>query len=62
MKYRDVTRATDGDSFELQITAPGEINAFPGKTLAVVLENDSMQMTGYASHADYMQDRTRSRS
>ncbi len=57
VEYRDVTRATDGSSFELQITTPGEINAFPGKTLALVLEDDSMQMTGYASHADYMQEK-----
>lgn len=56
VSYRDITRATDGASFELQITTPGEINAFPGKTLAVVCEDDSMQMTGYASHADYMQE------
>ncbi|MEO5722688.1 MAG: hypothetical protein ABIR71_14655 [Chthoniobacterales bacterium] len=57
VKYRDITRASDGASFELQITAPGEINAFPGKTLAVVLEDDSMRVTSYVSHADYMQER-----
>ncbi len=56
VSYRDVTRATDGASFELQITAPGEINAFPGKTVAVALEKDSMEMTTYLSHADYMQE------
>ena len=55
--YRDITRATDGAAFELQITASGAINAFPGKTLAVVLENGSMQMTGYRSHGDYMQEK-----
>lgn len=53
--YRDVTRATDGQDFELQITARGEINGFPGKTLAVHCEGGSMKITGYASHADYMQ-------
>ena len=53
--YRDVTRATDGTSFELQITARGEVNAFPAKTLAVEVDGDSMKITSYASHRDYMQ-------
>jgi hypothetical protein len=57
LPYRDVTRATDGTSFELQITARGEVNAFPGKTLAVSVERETMKMTGYLSHADYMQER-----
>ena len=56
VKYRDITRATDGNAFELQITTPGEINAFPGKTLGVLCEKGSMRITTYASHADYMQD------
>jgi hypothetical protein len=55
--YRDVTRATDGSIFELQITAAGKVNAFDGKTLAVSLEDDSMEMTGYLSHADYMEEK-----
>lgn len=55
--YRDVTRATDGSLFELQITARGEVNAFSGKTLAVSCEGGSMTVTGYRSHADYMQER-----
>lgn len=55
--YRDVTRATDDGSFELQITASGEVNAFPGKTLALMVEDDTMDMTGYLSHADYMQEK-----
>lgn len=53
--YRDITRATDGASFELQITAPGEVNAFPGKFLGLVLAGESMEMTFYPSHAAYMQ-------
>ncbi|MFN2475660.1 MAG: hypothetical protein ABR526_04880 [Chthoniobacterales bacterium] len=53
--YRDVTRATDGSDFELQITASGQVNAFPGKTLGLHCESDTMKMTGYASHAAYMQ-------
>jgi len=53
--YRDVTRGTDGSSFELQITAPGKVNGFPGKTLGVTCESDEMEMTTYASHAAYMQ-------
>lgn len=55
--YRDVTRATDGESFELQITARGEVNAFPGKTLAVTVDGETMKMVGYLSHTDYMQER-----
>ncbi|HEX8280654.1 MAG TPA: hypothetical protein VF551_04705, partial [Chthoniobacterales bacterium] len=55
--YRDVTRATDGSSFELQITAAREVNAFGGKTLAVECEGDSMRMTGYLSHDDFMRER-----
>jgi hypothetical protein len=54
--YRDVTRATDGSAFELQITSAGKLNAFPGKTLAIDCDGDTMKMTGYASHADYMQN------
>jgi len=57
LKFRDVTRATDGSSFELLITTLGEENAFPGKTLSVVLEKDSMKITTYVSHDDYMQDK-----
>lgn len=53
--YRDVTRATDNSDFELQITTPGALNAFPGKTLGIHCEGDTMKMTAYASHAAYMQ-------
>ncbi len=53
--YRDITDAGDGSTFELQITTRGEINAFPGKTLVLVCGDDSMEMTGFASHADYTQ-------
>ena len=57
VNYRDVTRVTDGEAFELEITTPGEINAFPGKTLAVQFEEGSMTISSYASHADFMQER-----
>jgi hypothetical protein len=53
--YRDVTRASDGSDFELQITSAGKVNAFPGKTLGLHCEGDTMKMTGYASHTDFMQ-------
>src|SRR3954469_2065605 len=52
--YRDVTRDSDDDAYELRITAPGEINAFAGKTLILKLDEDEMQMTGYASHDAYV--------
>ncbi len=55
LPYRDVTRATDGATFELQITARGTANGFGGNTLGVECDGDSMKITAYASHADYMQ-------
>lgn len=55
LSYRDVTRVTDGSTFELQITARGDVAAFGGKTLGVSCEDDSMKITAYASHAAYMQ-------
>ena len=55
-KYRDVTRATDDNAFELQITG-GRISAFGGSTLGLVCEKDSMEMTVYASHGDYMEEK-----
>jgi hypothetical protein len=53
--YQDVTNVSDGESFELEITTPGKINFFAGKTLHLTFENDEMQMTGYKSHAEFMQ-------
>jgi hypothetical protein len=57
VSYRDVTHATNGEDFELLITAAGKVNAFPGKTLGLHCESDSIEMTGYASHADYMEEK-----
>ena len=56
VSYRDVTRDSEDETYELQITARGEINAFPGKTLVISCEKDSMEMTGYASHDAYVHD------
>ena len=53
--FRDVTRVSDGESYELEITTRGEINGFPGKTLHLTFDKDAMQMTGYKSHAEFMQ-------
>ena len=55
LPYRDITRATDGSTFELQINARGPANGFGGNTLGVECDGDSMKITAYASHADYMQ-------
>ena len=55
LPYRDVTRATDGSTFELQINSRGPANGFGGNTLGVECEGDSMKVTAYASHAAYMQ-------
>ena len=56
LPYKDVTRATDGSAFELQITARDAVEPFGGNTLAVECDGDSMKITAYASHAEYMQD------
>jgi hypothetical protein len=55
LPYKDVTRATDGTMFELQITSGKAAGPFGGNTLGVECEDDSMKITAYASHADYMQ-------
>ena len=55
LPYRDITRATDGSTFELQITAKAAANGFGGNTLGVECDGESMKITAYASHADYMQ-------
>jgi endonuclease YncB( thermonuclease family) len=55
LPYRDVTRATDGSTFELQISAKAAVNGFGGNTLGVECDGDSMKITAYASHAAYMQ-------
>ena len=57
--FSDVTPAGNGRRFELRITAPGEVNAFPGKSLMVTCEGNSMEMIGYRSHVDLMQERNR---
>lgn len=56
LPYRDITRATDGSLFELQINARGAANGFGGNTLGVECEGDSMKITAYESHAAYMQE------
>lgn len=55
--YRDLTRATDGSIFELQITASDRVNAFDGKFLFVSCEGERMRITSYASHAELAQER-----
>jgi hypothetical protein len=57
VRYRDITRATDGKMFQIQITAKGKVNAFPGKFLLINCESDEMKMSGFASGADMQQDR-----
>jgi hypothetical protein len=55
--YRDLTRATDGATFILQITASGSVNAFAEKFLGIAISDDSMTITGYPSHAACREDR-----
>lgn len=52
--YRDLTRATDGSALNCRAPHRVKVNAFRGKSLAVQGDGGTMQMTGYASHADYM--------
>ena len=56
LPYRDITRATDGSMFELQINAKSAANGFGGNTLGVECDGDSMKIRAYASHAAYMQE------
>ena len=53
--YHDITRATDGETFHLQITAAGHVNAFNGKFLEVSCTGEKMRIVSYASGADLMQ-------
>ncbi|MDQ6809104.1 MAG: hypothetical protein M3Z64_06720 [Verrucomicrobiota bacterium] len=55
--YRDLTRATDGKSFMLQITAAGEVNFFSEKYLSIECGDDEMRMIGYKSLADLQRDK-----
>jgi hypothetical protein len=54
--YRDVTRGTDGSSFELQLNASKPVNGFGGNTLALELDGETLKITAFRSHAGYMQD------
>jgi hypothetical protein len=49
--YRDVTKATDGNYFLLEVTAKGKVNYF-SKYLNLVIEGDEMKMTLYNSYQD----------
>jgi hypothetical protein len=51
VSYKNVTRATDGTYFEIQITSSGKINFFQ-KFLSLKIEGKQMTMTGYESYRD----------
>jgi hypothetical protein len=55
LPYRDITRATDGQTFQLQITAAGQVNGM-GKFLQVSCAGEKMHVVSYASGADLMHD------
>lgn len=56
--YRDITRATDGNLFALQIIANRAVNGFGGNFLSVRCQGKTeMKLRGFASHADLLQDR-----
>ena len=55
--YRDLTKATDGKIFNLEITAEGEVNAFAEKFLRLDCGDDEMRMTGFKSAADLLHDK-----
>ncbi len=54
--YRDITKVTDGNTFELHITDEGSVNGFSGKYLSVSCEGGQMKMTMFRTHADLFQD------
>jgi hypothetical protein len=49
--YRDVTKATDGNYFLLEVTTKGNINYF-SKYMSLVINADEMKMTLYNSYQD----------
>jgi hypothetical protein len=49
--YRDVTKATDGSYFLLEVTAKGNINYF-SKYMSLEISDDEMKMTLYNSYQD----------
>ena len=56
LSYRDITRATDGKMFHLQITSAGDANGFGGKFLALSCAGDQMRVVGYRTQADLLHD------
>lgn len=55
--YRDLTKATDGKMFDLEITAEGEVNFFSEKFLRLNCGDDEMRMTGFKSMGDLLHDK-----
>ncbi|MBD2771761.1 hypothetical protein [Iningainema tapete] len=51
LAYKNITKVTDGNYFEIQITSPGKINYF-SKYLALQVDGKQMKMTGYNSYKD----------
>src|SRR5919205_1026080 len=49
--YRDVTKATDGNYFLLEVTAKGKVNYF-SKYMSLEIDEDEMKMTLYNSYQD----------
>ena len=54
--YRDITRATDGNYFQLEITASDDVNAFAGKFLGVTCDGEEMKIVQYSSASDLQRD------
>lgn len=51
--FKDMTRVSDGDTFQLHITAKGEVNGFDGKYLSVEMTGrKEMKITQYDSYKD----------
>jgi hypothetical protein len=51
LNYKDLTKATDGTYFEIQITSKGKINFFQ-RFLSLKVEGKQMKMTGYDSYGN----------
>jgi hypothetical protein len=49
LNYKDVTRVTDGNFFQIQITSPGKLNYF-SRFLSLNVNGKEMNMVGYNSY------------
>jgi hypothetical protein len=56
--YRDVTRASDGKSFQLQVTAEGKVNYFSRFLRLTLKAKDELKMEGAATFNGEMESQS----